>query len=146
MTTASDARARLAARMNESRAQQQMSWEQAADRAGISTSLLRAIRSNKLSLTLDSKIAVERGFSWQPGDVDRILSDPDYVPGVQVTTPRGGTDVKSLMAEVREGDTGAALELLVTLKAVSDEAFWEGFQFISDARAALRMRRSLDVG
>lgn len=67
-------RAVLAEIMDHSRAQQQMTWDQVALRAGISTAQLRRMKNGQQrALTLDGILAVERGLNWPDGTVNAIL-------------------------------------------------------------------------
>ena len=79
-------RKRLAEQMDESRAEQRMSWEQVARRGGISIALLRRIRSGG-RITKDSEIAIERGLDWVRGSVTSVLRGGTCAYGFVEPTP-----------------------------------------------------------
>lgn len=131
MDRQSASRRRLSERMNESRARQQAKWEEIATRAGISVSLLRKIRSGDVGLTMDSKLAIERGFRWSDGDVDRVMREPDYIPSHHSAT----TSID--LGQVERGDLAPdqVLEVLATLIELGEDAFWKGLHLIAAKRA-----------
>lgn len=69
-----EARKRLADLMNVARARQRMTWEDVAQRGGISVALLRNIRKDRAPITLDSEVAIERGLRLPDGWVRRVLT------------------------------------------------------------------------
>lgn len=65
-------RQRLTDLMNYSLAKQGLTWEQVARQGGPSVPQLRNIR-NGGTLTLRSKVRIERGLNWPDGSVDGVL-------------------------------------------------------------------------
>lgn len=72
---------RLIKLMDYSLAQQQLTWDEVAQRAGKGGSVaqLRAVRTGRARLSVKTKLAIERGLGWQPGTVDGILANDHLV-------------------------------------------------------------------
>jgi hypothetical protein len=124
MPAMSGDRQRLADQMDESRAEQSMSWEQVAQRGGISIALLRRIRSGG-RITKDSEIAIERGLNWVRGSVANILRGGPYTYGfVEPTSKRKRAPLDPLTSSPEE----IAEFLEEVRQAQGEEAFFELFQ------------------
>ncbi|HEV2779110.1 MAG TPA: hypothetical protein VGX25_06865 [Actinophytocola sp.] len=118
---ASDDRQRLTELMDYSLAQQQLTWEEVAERAGKGGSVaqLRAVRRGRATLSVKTKLAIERGLAWPPGTVDGILAnDPRVIAAIQsgaLSPAEDGSRPKPLSEEWWE----------YLARELPEEYFWE---------------------
>lgn len=76
----SDARKRLAEKMDQRRARLRLRWRQVAERAKVDESTLRRVRHDQLALTTYVKEGIEQALDWQEGSVDAILAGTEPTP------------------------------------------------------------------
>jgi transcriptional regulator with XRE-family HTH domain len=69
-----DPRRLLADLMDDRRIDLDLTWNEVADRAGVSAMTLRRIRSGDGVLTRRTQRKIDRALEWQPGSVEGILS------------------------------------------------------------------------
>ena len=84
MTTQPSARARLAALMDERRLELRLTWQDVADRGGISLRALANARTGDAEIRPLTQAGIEGGLQWERGSVARILAGGDPVPGVTI--------------------------------------------------------------
>jgi hypothetical protein len=80
MAITSAARRRLAALMDERRAELRLRWRDVADLGGLSYEVIRAVRNGTGEIRLLTQRGIEDGLKWQQGSIQAILSGGDPVP------------------------------------------------------------------
>ena len=88
--------------MDERRGELGLTWQQAADRAGVSTETLYRAAEGRAMRTTTRK-GLERALRWQPGSVDAILrgAGPEPLPAENVAG-RLDADAAVLTEQIRE--------------------------------------------
>lgn len=74
------ARRRLAALMDERRAELRLRWRDVAELGGLSYEVIRAVRNGTGDIRLLTQRGIEDGLKWQQGSVRAILNGDDPVP------------------------------------------------------------------
>ena len=67
-------RRQLADEMDRQRAKLRLTWDQVAERAGISIATLRRLRNDDGPVSLDTMIGVDQALGWEPGHVEARLA------------------------------------------------------------------------
>lgn len=108
----SDARKRLAERMDQRRARLRLRWRKVAELAKLDESTLRRIRNDQLALTTYTKEGIEQALDWKEGSVDAILANEEP------TLKDPQVPVKPLLLDEFEEDLWAITDL-------SEEMRWQ---------------------
>jgi transcriptional regulator with XRE-family HTH domain len=104
--------------MNRRRAELGITWDEVAQRGGISVAWLRKIRKGQADITTDMKYAIQRGLAWPDGQVDGALAG----------SPTGFDPIQhslELLPKVRE--MGGNHALIPTLRMLADRIEREEF-------------------
>jgi transcriptional regulator with XRE-family HTH domain len=70
----------LAAEMNRQRAKLRLTWDQVAQRAGISVATLRRLRNSDDPVTLDTMVGIDEALEWGSGHVEARLAGREPAP------------------------------------------------------------------
>ncbi|RSD26386.1 hypothetical protein [Amycolatopsis eburnea] len=70
-------RSALARRMEDENIRRDVSWEEVSAESGLSTALLRNIRTGKSPVTRKSAHKIELFYGWPAGEVQRLLTPAD---------------------------------------------------------------------
>ena len=102
MTTQPSARARLAGLMDERRLELRLTWQDVAERGGISLRALANARTGDAEIRPLTQAGIEGGLQWERGSVARILAGGDPLPLGDVPAPRSPVQVPSAAPAPRD--------------------------------------------
>ncbi|HEY9370959.1 hypothetical protein [Streptomyces sp.] len=95
MNTAETPRQRLARLMDERRSDLHLTWNEVAERAGVTREGLRRTRTGTGHIRSLTKRGIERALSWEVGGVDEILAG---VAPTERTPPRPSMEDAEVLA------------------------------------------------
>lgn len=131
-------RQNLAEHMERRKDELGLSWEQAAERGGISRETLQQVRLGNSRMRTRTKRAIERGLSWTGGTVDHILAGQAPTELLGQPVPR---------AAIESGDLSPAqvVKVLSALSELGDtELFWENYRNLFLRARGTRLEESQD--
>lgn len=96
MATQPKARRRLAALMDERRTKLRLTWQEVAERGGVSLRALANARTGDSEIRPLTQAGIEAGLSWGQGSVERVLAgdDPVLLAAV-VSAPRAAPPARA---------------------------------------------------